>query len=277
MEVEVNELDADDAHSEACQRSPRSAERDAETELIRASDRASKRKWGLIYKITLRATGEGYIGLTSQTFRKRMQGHYSKAMGGKVEKGCKKLHAKILAHGWEAFEKKCLYARVPKPVLGAMERVMIGLHHTRSGPGGTGGMNLTDGGDQGGFADPEVQRRAQEKAKPAQAIVFASAEFKAKVGKESKKQWDNLTPAEHQAKAQKQTNGRHAEFVRRREAKIATLPYEQGKYYWERQKRTCLGRIRRRMAKEPERFIGLDPIGDCEQWFGPSFEERRKE
>jgi len=243
---------------------------------VRRNDRASKTH-GLIYKISLRTTGEGYIGLTGQTFRKRMQGHVGKATSGKAEKGCKKLHAKIRAHGWEAFDKECLYARVPKPVLGAMERVMIGLHRTRSGNGGTGGMNLTDGGDQGGFCDPEVQKRAQKNAKPAQAIVFASAAFKAKVGKESKKVWNALTPAEHQAKAQRQTNGRHAEFVRRREAKIATLPYKRGKYYWERQKRTCLGRIRGRMAKEPERFIDLDPIGDCEQWFGPSFEERRVE
>ena len=206
-----------------------------------------------------------------------MQGHYGSATGKKHEKGCSKLHAGIRKHGWDAFDKRCLYAGVPIAVLGAMERVMIGLHGTRAGNSSTGGYNLTDGGDVGGFADPEVQKRAQEKAKPAKAIAFASAEFKAKVSKESRKQWAGLTPAEHQAKAQKQTNARHGEFVRRREAKIATLTPERGKYYWERQKRTCLGRIRRRMKAAPERFIGVDPIAEAEAWWGPSFEERRRE
>tara|TARA_B110000902_G_scaffold150271_1_gene172880 strand:+ start:387 stop:1214 length:828 start_codon:yes stop_codon:yes gene_type:complete len=259
----------------ACPHSQKSAECTAEQDPIRRKDKASA-VWGLIYKITHRATGRGYIGLTKQKFRKRMQGHYGKATGKKYVAGCRKLHAAIRKYGWDAFEKRCLYARVPEARLGAMEIVMIGLHETRAGNSGTGGFNLTDGGDIGGFADPEVQRRAQQNAKPAQAIAFASAEFKAKVGKESSKAWDALTPAEHQARAQKQVNARHGEFVQRREANIATLSPERGKYYWERQKSTALGRIRRRMKAAPERFIGADPLVDAEAWWGQSFEERRR-
>ena len=265
------------ATSPHSQRSARGT-RERKVRIVSKAGITKKKKplFGTEYKITLRSTGEGYIGITEQTFRDRMRGHKTKS-NCHPETGCKKLNAKIHAHGWNAFEKKILYSNVPKEVLGAMERVMIGLHQTRSKNGGGGGMNLTDGGDKGGFSDPEVYARAQEKAKPAKAVAFASDAFKKKVGKESKRIWDELSPAEHQARAQKQSNGRHAEFVRRREAKIATLSYERGKYYWERQKRTCLGRIRRRMREFPERFVGLNPLQDCEEWFGRTFEERRRE
>jgi len=263
--------------SEVCPHSPESEERKAEREKIRRKDKANG-EFGLIYKITHKASERGYIGLTRQTFRKRMQGHFGKATNKNHEGGCQKLHAAIRKYGWDAFEKKCLYAKVPIRLLGAMEIVMISNHNTRAGNNGSGGFNLTDGGDQGGFCDPEVQRRAQERAKPAKLVAFASDGFKTKVGKESKKVWDALSPAQHQAKAQKQINGRHAEFVSRREAKIASLPNDHARrYYWQRQKNTCLGRIRRRMRDHPERFIGMDPIKDCEDWFGPSFEERRRE
>lgn len=233
-----------------------------------------KPAFGLVYKITFIPNGQGYIGITTQKFKDRMRAHKT-CSKCHPEEGCRKLNRKIHAHGWHAFEKRVLYENVPVDVLGAMERIVIGLHGTRSTNSG-GGMNLTDGGDKGGFADPEVYARAQEKAKPAKAIAFASAEFKKKVGRGSREAWNSLSPAEHQQRAQKQVNGRHAEFVRRREEKIASLPYERGKYYWERQKRTCLNRIRRRMKKFPERFVGLNPLEDCESWFGRTFEERRR-
>jgi hypothetical protein len=262
--------------SEAYQHSPGSAEKKAEKDITRRKDRANK-KHGLIYKFTHRASGRGYIGLTRQKFRKRIQGHLQKA-NNNVSSGCRKLCAAIRKYGWGAFDKECLYENVPIHLLGGMEIVMIANHNTRAQNGGVGGFNLTDGGDEGGFCDPEVQARAQEKAKPAQKVAFASAKFKTKVGKVSKAIWNALTPVEHQARAQKQVNGRRPEFVRRREAKIASLPNDDaGRYYWQHQKDTCLNRIRRRMQNYPERFIGMNPIKDCEEWFGPSFEARRRE
>lgn len=239
---------------------------------MHAKERASTRTHGCIYMFTHRKSGKQYVGLTRQNFRKRMQAHKTQSVNP-CQSGSRYLHAAIRKHGWDAFDRKAIYERVPKAFLPAMEITAIAARGTRA----PSGYNLTPGGEASAFSDPAVSAKARANAKAAQDIVFASKEFKEKVGKESKKVWDALSPTEHQAKAQKQTNGRHAEFVRRREANIATLSYERGKYYWERQKSTCLGRIRRRMAKYPERFIGLDPLKDCEAWFGPSFDERRKE
>jgi hypothetical protein len=256
-ETSENEGDA----PAACQRSPRSAH-----------------KVGLIYKITHLESGKAYVGLTRQTFVRRMQGHKTMALRERPRPGCNKLNAAVRKHGWEAFSKEVLYANVPEDLLSGMEIVCIAMHGTHSRHG----YNLTAGGELSPFEDSEVQARAMrtknsDAGRERRRKAFSDAGFKEKVGRGSKQRWNELAPAEHQARAQKQANGRHAEFVRRREAKIATLTPGRGRYYWNRQKRTCIGRVRRRMKAHPERFIGMDPIADLEAWWGPSFEERRRE
>lgn len=233
---------------------------------------------GMIYKITHRESGKAYVGLTRQSLARRMQGHKTMALREKQRPGCTKLNAAIRKHGWQAFSKQVLYAGVPLSALSGMEIVCIAMHGTHSRHG----YNLTAGGELSPFEDAEVRARAMctknsDAGRKRRRKAFSDAGFKEKVGRGSKQRWNELTPAEHQARAQKQVNGRHAEFVRRREAKIATLTPERGRYYWNRQKSTCIGRVRRRMKAHPERFIGMDPIADLEAWWGPSFEERRRE
>lgn len=71
----------------------------------------------------------------------RMSGH--RTAGRTAVWPGKSLASAIAQYGWQAFEVKVLYRRVPLGVLGAMERVCIALHGTRWPHG----YNLTSGGE----------------------------------------------------------------------------------------------------------------------------------
>lgn len=267
--AEDKRLDGDQRTSSKCPPSaicPRSPE-------MHKQHQSKKRKHGIIYMIRHRSSGMSYCGLTTQKFLKRMQQHEAAALKPEYHRKNSYLHNFIRKYGWDAFDKFVLYSNVPKAFLGKMERLCIALYKTRRPHG----FNLTDGGEESAFGDPEVAAKARKKSEPARLIAYASNEFKQKISSISTAVWSNLDPSDQQTRSQKIANSRHPEFVRRREARIAELPPERGKYYWERQKRTAIGRIRRRIAKFPSRFVGKDPIADAEKWWGPSFEERRRE
>ena len=270
--------------SAICPHSPRSAERKAEEEGWTRKSRAKTRNTGIIYKVTLKATGEAYVGMTEVSFKKRMQGHKSKALSDnwKSEAGCRKLNAKIRAHGWDAFHKECLYANVPKQLLPSLEITMIALHGTRAGPNGTGGLNLTDGGERSPMLDPEVRKRAREVMKSPSVLakrskVFSSTEFKSKVGKESKAVWEGYSVDERNARAEIMAAASRRGWIQKRETKMATMAPLKAKSYWKQLKNRGMERARRHLRNHPERYVGRDPIAELEEWWGPSFEERRRE
>ena len=260
---------------EACRHFQRSARAERETQT--RESRASARSHGCVYKITHRASGKAYVGLTLQVFSKRMTTHAADARKGNGKSSEDGLYAAVRKFGWDAFDKEVLYADVPKCFLGRMEIIAIGLYNTMV----PNGYNLIEGGKMSPFCNPRVQVKRQlaeqsDATKTKRRATYDSAEFRQKVASGSRDRWNELTPAQHQARAQHQANGRHAEFTRRRELRIASMSYTDGKRYWERQRYTCIHRARARLRKYPERFVGVDPVRAVEEWFGPSFEERRR-
>jgi len=227
----------------------------------------------------LRSTGEGYVGKSEVSFKARIQGH--RAAFNKKHKGCRKLNSKLRAHGWHAFKKECLYDRVPLACLNAMEITMISLHGTRSGTGGTGGMNLTDGGDESPMLNADVRAHARTVMQSADVQakrqrVFASINFKVKVGKESKAVWDGYDVAARNARAEHMAAAARRGCIEKREAKMADMTLRKAKAYWIMLKNKGMEYAIRKLRLHPERYVGRTPIADVEEWWGPSFEQRRK-
>lgn len=93
----------------------------------------------LAYKITNRANGKAYVGITTQGLDRRVANHRkSSAKGNQV------LYRAIRKHGWDAFEVAVLYEATSLKELVIAERGLIAAHGTfiRSG-----GYNMTLGGE----------------------------------------------------------------------------------------------------------------------------------
>ena len=259
--------------SAICPHSP--VEREGWTRVSRASERTH----GLIYKITNRKNGKGYVGLSLMAFKKRMQGHKSKALSaGKMVTGCRALNAAIRKHGWESFRKEVILPNVPRAGLPHWEQRMIATHGTLAPKG----YNLTPGGETSPMLNPEVQKRAKEVMQSAAVVAkrqkaFSSPSFLAKVSKESKAAWDGYTVEDRNARAQHMAAAARRGWVEKREAKMADMIPRKAKVYWQGLKNRGLERARRHLRQNPERFVGRNPVAEVEEWWGPSFEERRKE
>ena len=260
-----------------CPRSPRSVR--AETEGHTREQAHEDRGFGCVYKVTHRESGKAYVGMTQRRFRQRMCGHHSKATGksGEERKGCRKFHAAIRKYGWDAFDKRVLYAEVPIAMLPAMEIIAIAAHGTLT----PNGYNLTPGGETSPMLDPDVKARAKvvmasEEVQAKRQKVFGSAEFKERVGKASSDVWAGYSQEKRIARAEHMAAASRAGWIAKREAKMAGMSPSKARSYWKELKCKGLTRARRMLRNHPERFVGRNPIADVEEWWGPSFEERRR-
>lgn len=240
----------------------------------RRTDRASKREKGFIYKLTCTVNGKGYVGLSAVAFKKRMQGHRSKALSGKLEIGCRALNNAIRKHGWDAFTKEIIMHNVPKAELGRAEQAMIAAHGTLAPRG----YNLSIGGETSPMLVPAIQERARVVMQSREVVekrrkVFGSVRFKERVSKASKASWDACTGEERRERATKQIMASRVKAEDRREARIARLPYAKGRAVWNGAKRLAIEHAKRKAASKDVRDI-RDPVVDTEAWFGPCFECR---
>lgn len=240
--------------------------------------RASKRTHGLIYKITNCKNGKAYVGLSLVSFKKRMQGHKSKALSGKTTMGCRALNAAIRKYGWESFHKKVLLPMVPRAELPQWEQRMIATHGTIAPKG----YNLTPGGETSPMLHPEVQKRAREVMQSATVVAkrkraFSSESFLTKVSKESKAAWNGYSVDDRNTRAQRMAAAARNGWIEKREAKMKTMTPLKAKSYWNQLKNRGLNYAIRHLRNHPERYIGRDPIAEVKEWWGPSFEERRRE
>ena len=226
-------------------------------------------------------TGEGYVGQTEKTFRHRMNGHRNKAKArGWNKRGCRKLNAGIRSHGWDGFHRQVLYADVPREYLPLMEIVAISMHNTFEALN-PGGYNLTPGGDVSPMLDPHVKKRAakvmaSEEVQAKRKKVFSSDDFKKRVGKASSDIWKGYSQEDRIARAEHMAAAARAGWIGKREAKMADMSPLQARSYWNQGKNRGLERARRMLRNHPERFVGRNPIADVEEWWGPTFEERRR-
>ena len=125
---------------------------------------------------------------------------------------------------------------------------------------------------------PAVRERAKVVMNSEEVVekrrgVFASEEFKGRVGKASKASWDACSNEERKARAERQIMAARTKAEDKREARIAGLPYAKGRALWNSAKRLALEHAKRKAATKDARDI-RDPVADTEAWFGPSFEER---
>lgn len=216
-------------YSAACQRSP-------------ATDKVHT-EVGVVYKITCTVTGHAYVGLTMQDVEDRMSGH--RTAGRNAVWPGKSLGSAIAQYGWQAFEVKVLYRRVPLDVLGAMERVCISLHGTRSPLG----YNLTGGGEFTRMTPEQKvgwerqmalhgtpkqvatkrERREEKLAKMETGVADALRERLEKEAERNRKRsrGEELPPDGRFGRNDK----RRATFAAKREAKMALMtPMERAKY-----------------------------------------------
>ena len=240
----------------------------------RRKDRAGNRDTGFVYKLTNTVNGKGYVGLSMCVFKKRMQGHKSKALSGKLEMGCRALNHAIRKYGWDAFTKEIIVHRVAKAMLGQVEREMIALHETIAPKG----YNLSIGGEISPMVIPAVQERARQVMSSAEVVekrkrVFESERFKERVSKASKASWDACTNEERRLRAEKQILAARVKAEDKREARIAELPLAKGRSLWLGAKRLAMQHAERKALAKDSRDV-RDPVADTEAWFGPSFEAR---
>ena len=240
----------------------------------RRTDRASKRSTGFIYKLTCTVNGKGYVGLSLVAFKKRMQGHLSKAMSGKQEMGCRALNNAIRKYGWDAFTKEIIMHQVPRAELGQREREMIAVHDTLAPKG----YNISTGGEISPMLVPAIQERAREvmnsrEVMEKRRVVFASEGFKERVGKASKASWDACTDEERRERANRQIMAARVKAEDKRESRIAELPFAKGMALWRDAKWLALKHAKTKAANKNVRDI-RDPVADTEAWFGPCFEDR---
>lgn len=254
--------------------SPKSAEHEG----WRRSSRASNRKCGIVYKITHIDSGTAYIGLSMVSFKRRMQGHKSKAKQLGSKGGCRKLNAAIVKHGWNAFKKEVIYAAVPKNILPTMEVLCIAEHGTLH----PNGYNLTVGGELSPMSNPDVQERARvvmqsDHVKAKREKVFSSKEFKDKVGSASKSIWDERSAEERAQVSKHMADTQRMKHLITREAKIASMTTKNARKFWRQGKLRTMGRAKRLLKQHPDRYIGRDPIAEVHAWWGMTFETRRRE
>jgi len=257
------------AFSEICAMA-QTKEQTAELEGHTRKQAHEDRGYGCIYKITRRATGKAYVGLTTRRFRQRINGHRNKADRPlhkiKKDKGCRKLHYAIRKYGWDAFDAKVLYAEVPTVMLPVMEIMAISQHGTLT----PGGYNLTPGGETSPMLNPIVRARARKVMQSEEVVakrekVFSSEAFKAKVGKEAKAVWGGYTAEERNARAEHMAAASRRGWVEKREAKMAGMTPRKAKAYWQGLRNKGLERARRMLLNHPERYVGRNPIAEVEE------------
>lgn len=260
--------------SEACQRSLRSAEQEG----WRRTSLGRTRKYGIIYMFTHIASGKRYVGLSKCSFRRRMQGHKAKAKQMSSSGGCRKLNAAINKYGWNAFHREVIYCNVPMKFLPHMERIAINLYQSRH----PNGYNLTDGGEVSPMLDPVIRERAQTVMQSAEvrekrAKVFKSESFLKKVSKASLTVWKSRTPEERARVAQHMANVQRSKFLKKRELKMASMSYKDAKAYWNGLKYRGIEHAKRHLRLYPDRYIGRDPVAEVMEWWGETFDTRRRE
>ena len=239
--------------------------------------RASQRSYGIIYKITHVHSGKAYVGLTLASFRRRMQGHKSKAIQMGTSGGCRALNAAISKHGWDAFRKDVLYSMVPREFLAGMEIMAIAQHGSLY----PNGYNLRQGGDMSPMLDPLVKEHARHvmqsrEVKEKRAKVFAGDKFLGRVSKASRDAWTGYSSEERNKRAAKMAEASRKGWVQKREAKMAAMRPSDAKAYWQSLRCKGLERARRQLRMHPERYIGRDPVAEVMNWWGESFEARRR-
>lgn len=240
----------------------------------RRTDRAANRACGLVYKLTNTKNGKGYVGLSMVAFKKRMQGHKSKALSGKMTLGCRALNNAIRKHGWDAFRAEILRGGVPVADLPALERQMIAEHCTLAPQG----YNLHPGGQTSPMLHPDVQARAKEvmhseEVSEKRKKVFSSQTFKERVGNASRASWDACTEEERLARIRSQILAARVKAEDRREAKMAGLPPAKARQKWQAAKKLAIAHAQRK-ASVMVPGSSRDPVADTEAWFGPSYEAR---
>jgi len=57
---------------------------------------------------------------------------------------------------------------------------------------------------------------------------------------------------------------------------MAGMTPRKAKAYWQGLRNKGLERARRMLLNHPERYVGRNPIAEVEEWWGSSFDERRK-
>lgn len=176
-----------------------------------------------------------------------------------------------------AFDAMVLYAKVPTDMLPKMEITAISMHGTLTPYG----YNLTPGGETSPMLNDAVRAHARKIMQSDEVVakrqkVFSSQEFKAKVGEQSKAVWSGYSPDERNARANLMAKASRSGLVEKRELKMAGMTPRKAKSYWQQLKNKGLKRARLMLCNHPERYIGRDPVAEVEQWWGPSFEKRRK-
>jgi group I intron endonuclease len=245
-----------------------------ETEGWRRTDRAANRTHGLVYMLTNEANGKAYIGLSMVSFKKRMQGHKSKALSGKMSLGCRALNNAIRKYGWERFKKEILKEHVPVEQLPEWERRLIAVHDTLAPRG----YNLHPGGQTSPMLHPDVKARAKEvmsspEVSEKRQKVFSSSTFKERVGKASRESWNACTEDERLARIHSQITSARVRAEDKREAKMAALPSAKAKRVWKAAKWLAMKHAKTK-AGTLKPGDTRDPVADTEAWFGPSYEER---
>jgi len=257
-----------------CPRSPRSAEQEG----WRRTSLGRTRKYGIIYMLTHIASGKRYVGLSKCSFRRRMQGHKSKAKQMASSGGCRKLNAAINKYGWNAFRKEVIYCNIPMKFLPHMERIAINLYQSRH----PNGYNLTDGGEISPMLDPAVRERARHvmqsvEVREKRAKAFKSESFLKKVSNASLSTWKNRTPEERAQVALHMANVQRSKFLKKRELKMASMSYKDAKSYWKNLRRKGIEHAKRHLRLYPDRYIGRDPVAEVMEWWGETFDTRRRE
>jgi group I intron endonuclease len=130
---------------------------------------------GVIYKITCKRNGKGYIGQTRR-FRWRMKEH---KRSGRLEKPerreCVILSRAIQKYGWNAFEVTILERSLTKAQLDERETALIAEHDTMN----PNGYNYAAGGNADPWRVPEVAARLRAIKKTPEMRVKLQANYQA--------------------------------------------------------------------------------------------------
>jgi len=262
---------------EAFQRSPRLQKRsdDPETRGWGAKERASQKSTGIIYMFVNKRNGKKYIGQSRVSFRRRMQGHKSKAKQNK-DKGCRALNAAIRKYGWDAFDK-IVICEVPIEELSSKEQEMIAMHNSLA----PNGYNLTPGGESSPMLNESVKETARKVMNSSEVRlkrqkVFSSDEFKTKVSVASSSSWHGTTTDEKVKRRVIMAAGNRRNRAAIREAKIESMSERAGRKYWQSLKQKAQSYARRVLKSKPqENYEGRDLFAEVEMEYGASFEERK--
>lgn len=135
--------------------------------------------FGLVYKVTNKLSGKAYIGLTTQSLRKRWNAHVAQSPKCRWP-----VHRAIMKYGRDAFEVAVLERCADRASLDAAERRWI----EREGTMQPNGYNLTAGG--GGISGFKMPEEACRKLGERQRGREVSAETRAKIAaaKQGKRQ-----------------------------------------------------------------------------------------